>query len=84
MATDSAKAPVLNGPKDWYDWLDYIKDLATTKRVWNYVNPDLETVPDLLEPSIPSVEDVRPTQEGMAVATVIDLNDEEKQALSIL
>ena len=33
MATEAAKAPVLNGPEDWHDWLDYIKDLTTTKRV---------------------------------------------------
>ena len=33
MAAPSAKAPVLNGPENWYNWLDYIKDLATSKRV---------------------------------------------------
>ena len=59
MATEAAKAPVLNGPEDWHDWLDYIKDLATTKRVWDHVNPDIPDVDDLDEPIIPTPGDVR-------------------------
>ena len=62
MAAPSAKAPVLNGPEDWHDWLDYIKDLSTSKRVWTYVDPSLTTVPALVEPSIPTVRDVMPTE----------------------
>ena len=41
MAAPVAKAPVLNGPEDWHDWLDYIKDLSTLKRVWTLVDPSL-------------------------------------------
>ena len=59
MATEAAKAPVLNGPEDWYDWLNYIKDLATTKRVWDHVNPNIPDVDDLDEPIIFTPKDVR-------------------------
>ena len=41
MTAPAAKAPVLNGPEDWHDWLDYIKDLSTSKRVWTLVDPSL-------------------------------------------
>ena len=80
MAAPSAKAPVLNGPEDWHDWLDYIKDLATSKRVWTLVDPSLEAVPALVEPSIPSIADVNPD----AGATIMSLTDQQRSALSIL
>ena len=86
MATAAAKAPVLNGPEDWHDWLDYHKDLATAKRVWNLVDPSLQAVPALVEPTIPTIEDVRPPADDPAAAPVIviDLDDDERSALSIL
>ena len=79
MATEAAKALVLNGPEDWYDWLDYLKDLSRAKRVWNFVDPDLPDVPDLVEPEIPSPASVK-----QGAATVTDLDDAEKASLGIL
>jgi hypothetical protein len=69
MAAPAAKAPVLNGPEDWHDWLDCIKDLSTSKRVWAYVDPSLTTAPALVEPSVPTVRDVMPTQAVAAADT---------------
>ena len=80
MATPAAKAPVLNGPEDWHDWLDYIKDLSTSKRVWTLVDPGLQVVPALVEPSIPSLQDVGAADD----ATIMTLTDPQRSALSIL
>jgi len=33
MASLAPKALVLNSPNDWFDWLDYLKDLAIVKYV---------------------------------------------------
>ena len=55
MASLAPKALVLNSPDDWFDWLDYLKDLATAKHVWNLVDPGLKSVPDLIEPTIPTL-----------------------------
>ena len=79
MATEAAKAPVLNGPEDWHDWLDYLKDLSRAKRVWNFVDPNLPDVPNLVEPEIPL-----PTSVKQGVITVTNLNDAEKASLGIL
>lgn len=80
MAAPAAKAPVLNSPADWHDWLDYLKDSATSKRVWTYVDPSLEAVPALVEPTIPSIADVS----DAANATIMTLNDQQRAALGIL
>lgn len=80
MATPSAKAPVLNGPEDWHDWLDYLKDLSTSKRVWQFVDPSLAAVPAIVEPTIPSIADVS----DVADATIMTISDQERSALSIL
>ena len=82
MAAPVAKAPVLNGPEDWHDWLDYIKDLSTSKRVWTYVDPSLDVVPALVEPLIPSIREVKP--DATDAITIINLSDSERSALSIL
>ena len=79
MATEAAKAPVLNGPEDWHDWLDYIKDLATAKRIWNLVDPDLPDVLDLVELEIPSPGDVRTKAND-----VPKLSEGQRSHLSIL
>ena len=55
MTSTSSKAIVLNGAEDWHEWLDHLKDLATAKRVWDTMNPDLADtdVVILIEPTIP-------------------------------
>lgn len=69
MATPTTKAPVLNGPDNWHDWLDYIKDLSTSKRVWAYVDPSLDAVPGLVEPTVLSIHDVMDATALAAAAT---------------
>jgi hypothetical protein len=82
MAIAPAKAKVLNGPEDWYDWLDRLKDLATSKHVWNHVDPAIDAVPDLSKPSIPTIRDVKP--DAAADATIMTLSEPERSALGIL
>ncbi|PKX90760.1 uncharacterized protein P174DRAFT_335824, partial [Aspergillus novofumigatus IBT 16806] len=46
---------VLDKPDDWLAWSAYIKGLAGRKGVWNYIDPDDETITieELVEPTIP-------------------------------
>ncbi len=38
-----ATTPVLNSPKDWYQWYIALENFADAKGIWDYVNPESET-----------------------------------------
>jgi len=82
MASLAPKALVLNSPDDWFDWLDYLKDLATAKHVWNLVDPSLESVPDLIEPTIPTLQDV--VTEADETFTAANLQETDRATLTTL
>jgi len=73
MAIKTPKALVFNGLDDWYDWLNYIKDLATARRVWSHADPAVEAIPALVEPSIPTIQDVKP--DAAADANIMTLSE---------
>jgi hypothetical protein len=70
MASTSTKALVLNGPEDWFDWLDGLRDLARSRRVWDLVDPEVEpdAIYELIEPEIPTIDDVVPPAAPVAAA----------------
>jgi hypothetical protein len=70
MASTSTKALVLNGPEDWFDWLDGLRDLARSRRVWDLVDPEVEpdAIYELIEPEIPTIDDVVPPAAPVAGA----------------
>jgi hypothetical protein len=44
---------ILKSQSDWYKWLFVLKDKAEQRGVWKYCDPDLDTVPALVEPERP-------------------------------
>ena len=54
-----ATTPVLNSPKDWYQWYIALENFADAKGIWDYVNPESkeDELPELLEPTLPRIQD---------------------------
>jgi hypothetical protein len=54
-----ATTPVLNSPKDWYQWYIALENFADPKGIWDYVNPESkeDELPELLEPTLPRIQD---------------------------
>jgi len=58
---------ILKGSSDWYDWLFMIKTIAKKRHVWEYVNPNSDNRPPLLEmPVLPPVP-IDPTPDNRAI-----------------
>jgi len=72
---------VLNGPRDWDEWLEVVKTKAIGGEIWEFVDPSLTTeqIPTLQEPSIPRPADVNP-----AHTTLAQLTEDEKEDYRIL
>ena len=52
---------ILSGPSTWHDWMDSIKKMAMTNRVWHLVDPNgPESQKPRTEPEMPDVSRIRP------------------------
>jgi hypothetical protein len=58
-ASVSTISVILNGPADWVPWLECLKTVATTAKIWEYVNPDLPVRTEWIEPQRPTPTMVR-------------------------
>ena len=80
IMTSSTKTVILDQPSHWESWLFVIKTIADGGDVWNYIDPDLDT-----EPEIPSrlgkplVQHINPDKRS-----IFDLNSEEKDTYKLL
>jgi hypothetical protein len=54
-----ATTPVLNSPKDWYQWYIALENFADAKGIWDYVNPESkeDELLELQEPTLPNIQD---------------------------
>jgi hypothetical protein len=70
----TVKAPIiLNQSDDWPLWFSQVRTLAIVKDVWNYVNPDLPSEPEL--PTRP----IRPTVQAIDPRAISDDQFDDKQ-----
>ena len=76
----TAKAVILNRPKDWQPWLFIVKTMAKGSDVWRYINPKIDTT--LAIPPRP----IKPTiQQIKAAATsLVDLTVEEQDLYKLM
>jgi hypothetical protein len=51
---------ILNNSNDWDEWIEVVKVYALSGEVWDHINPSKDTVPALVEPTLPSSTDVNP------------------------
>jgi hypothetical protein len=53
---------ILTGQKDYPDWIEVVKTVATAKGVWKYVNPaEASPIPEPTTPHRPTANDVKPS-----------------------
>ena len=79
MSTPQKVSVILNNSNDWDEWIEVVKVHALSGEVWDHVDPSKETVPALVEPTLPDSTDVNP-----AAATYGQLSAEEKDNYKIL
>ena len=78
--TSSTKPVVLDQPSNWESWLYVIKTIADSGDIWKYIDPDLDTEPEIPQrPRKPSVRDVDPGK-----ISILDLDGEEKETYKLL
>ena len=56
MSTIQKISVTLDGPSDWGEWIEVVKTLALTGKVWDYVDPSKDEVPALEEPKPPKTK----------------------------
>ncbi|KAH8729982.1 hypothetical protein BGZ61DRAFT_492122 [Ilyonectria robusta] len=82
--TEASSWAKLNGPSDWKHWIAGIRKSATTKDVWDLIDPFKENKEPLVRPVFPTAADIKPDATRLSELTPeqrIDLNGLEKQYL---
>ena len=79
--SSTAKTVILDTPKDWESWLFIVKTMAEGSDVWKFINPELDTTPDVPpRPSKPNTQDINAT----AISLVdLSLGDRELYKLML-
>ena len=79
--SSTAKTVILDTPKDWESWLVIVKTMAEGSDVWKFINPELDTTPDVPpRPSKPNTQDINAT----AISLVdLSLGDRELYKLML-
>lgn len=71
---------LLRSPNDWVLWIESIKDLAETHKLWPYLDPDAKHRPVLVEPERPDPRDFIPrTVELPALPDDMDVAPEARR-----
>jgi hypothetical protein len=67
---------ILNGMKDWDDWIEIIHTTALGADIWVYINPNKEkdTVPTLIQPPKPGLVDIK-----AGATTYSELSTDERE-----
>ncbi len=74
---------ILNGMKDWDDWIELIRTAALGADIWDLINPDKTQteIQRLLQPLRPEPSNVKPQAEGLPSTTFSQLSTDEKEQL---
>jgi len=57
---NNPQSVLLGSPEDWDDWYYMVKTNAIGLGIWDYINPDTQTVQRLIRPQPPTIESIRP------------------------
>lgn len=75
-----AKTLILDTPKDWETWLFIVKTMAEGADVWEFINPELDTVPEVPpRPIIPTAQDIKNT-----ATSLVDLTIEDRELFKLM
>ncbi len=72
---------ILNGMKDWDDWIEVIRTAALGADIWDLINPDKSKteIQGLVQPRRPEPSDVKPPEEGQPPTAYSHLSTNEKE-----
>jgi len=77
---------ILNGMKDWDDWIEVNRTTALASDIWDLINPDelKANIPQLTQPTRPEPSDVKPPEVGQLPTAYSMLSTDEKEQLRLL
>ncbi len=84
MTSVTSSQVILNGPKDWDNWLEIIRTTAIGADIWSLINPNIGTPVVLIQPQWPEPSDVHPPDAGDALTAYSTLSADEKEQLRTL
>ena len=72
---------ILNGMKDWDDWIEVICTTALGADIWDHIDPDelKENIPKLTLPTRPEPSLVKPPAADQTATTFSQLSMDEKE-----